>query len=263
MATTTQKTTWDPKLYNEKHSFVWKLAGGLLELLAPKSGERILDLGCGTGHLTSQIAATGAMVTGVDASADMVREAREKYPDLRFEVADARNLQLAETFDAVFSNATLHWVHEAGLAAAGIARHLKPGGRFVAEFGGKGNIENLVRVIRAASKTLGLSQLDEVNPWYYPSIAEYAYVLETNGLEVTQAFLFDRPTPLEDGEQGLAIWLRMFTGAFLSRIPAEQQASFIQEVERQSRPSLFHDGGWILDYRRIRIVACKRAGTTQ
>ena len=196
---------WDAELYDEKHSFVWKMAAGLLELLAAKSGERILDVGCGTGHLAAKIATNGAQVTGVDQSPEMIREARAAYPALRFEVMDARQLEFNEQFDAVFSNATLHWIKEPHRAVESIARVIRPGGRFVAEFGGKGNIAGLVAAVERAWPKAGLPQ-PVPNPWYYPSLAEYASLLEKHGLEATYGLLFDRPTPLEDGDRGLLNW---------------------------------------------------------
>ena len=131
---------WDAKLYDAKHGFVWEKAKAVAELLAAKPGEHILDIGCGTGALTADIAAAGAEVLGVDRSAEMIAEAREKFPSLRFAVCDARTLPFANEFDAVFSNAALHWIPEAQQAVEGVVRALRPGGRLVAEFGGKGNV---------------------------------------------------------------------------------------------------------------------------
>jgi trans-aconitate methyltransferase len=247
---------WDAGLYDEKHSFVWKMAAGLLELLEAKSGERILDVGCGTGHLTAKIATNGAQVTGVDQSAEMIQEARAAYPALRFEVMDARELTLPEKFDAVFSNATLHWIKEPGRAVESIARVLRPGGRFVAEFGGKSNIAALVAAVERAWPTVGLPR-PVPNPWYYPSLAEYASLLEKHGLEVTYGLLFDRPTPLEDGERGLRNWLEMFGATIVENLPKDQRDRLLEEVQSEARASLYRDGRWVLDYRRLRVVARK------
>lgn len=249
-----QGSQWNAELYDEKHSFVWKMAAGLLELLEAKPGERILDLGCGTGHLTAKIAATGAKVVGIDRSPEMIQQAREQFLSLQFEVMDAREIAFAEPFDAVFSNATLHWVTEPERAIAGIAKTLRPGGRFVAEFGGKGNVRELMAAIERAWGRLGLSGPNP-NPWFYPSIAEYSGLLERYGLEVTYANLFERPTPLEDGERGLRNWLNMFGGAFVDKLPAEQREQALAAVEQEARASLFQNGHWIMDYRRLRLVA--------
>jgi trans-aconitate methyltransferase len=249
---------WDAKLYDDKHSFVWEKGKGVVELLAPKPGERILDLGCGTGHLTAEIAASGAHTVGIDQSADMIAQARRQFPNLRFEVCDAREIPFTGEFDAVFSNAALHWIPEAGKVIRGVGRALKPNGRFVAEMGGKGNIRRLVEAITVACREIGLESGAATEAWYYPSIGEYSGLLEKHGLEVRQAALFERPTRLEDGEKGLEAWLRMFRRVILDRLPAAGQEAFLREVERQARPQLFKDGVWELDYRRLRIVAWKQ-----
>ena len=254
----TQGSPWNAGLYDEKHSFVWKMASGVLDLLEAKTGERILDVGCGTGHLTSQIAEKGAIVVGVDRSASMVQQARGKYPALQFEVMDAREISFAAPFDAVFSNATLHWVKEPEKVIAGITKALKPGGRFVAEFGGKGNTAELLTAVERAWSKLGFAGTAP-KPWYYPSIAEYSGRLEKHGLEVNYATLFDRPTPLEDGERGLHNWLQMFGKAFLEKLPAERHLQILAEVQKEARPALFREDTWVMDYRRLRIVARKTA----
>jgi len=251
------KEKWDAGLYDGKHAFVWELAKDLVPLLGPRSGERILDIGCGTGHLTAEIAASRAEVVGVDRSPEMIAEARKKFPELRFEVKDAKELEFAEEFDAVFSNATLHWIKEPERAVAGITRALRPGGRFVAEFGGKGNISGLIAALQRACKQLGMEFSEEMEPWYFPSVAEYAGLLEKHGLEVRQAALFERPTSLEDGESGLRVWMEMFGGAILSAVPEGKREVLLGETEREARGELFREGRWILDYRRLRIVAEK------
>jgi trans-aconitate methyltransferase len=243
---------WNPALYDDKHSFVWKYGASLLELLAPQAGERILDLGCGTGHLTAQIAEAGAEVIGIDTAVAMIEQARKAYPQLRFEIMDARNFTFAEPFDAVFSNAVLHWVKRAGEVIACVRRALKPGGRFVAEFGGRGNVRQIAAALESVFVELGYGSFE--SPWYYPSVAEYASLLEQNGLEVTYATLFDRPTPLE-GEHGLRHWIEMFGGAILDRVPADRRGLFFQRVEEQLRPTLYREGIWSADYRRLRVVA--------
>jgi trans-aconitate 2-methyltransferase len=249
-------TKWDAGLYDAKHAFVWQKARGLLNLLAPQSGEQILDLGCGTGQLASEIAASGAQVVGVDRSTDMIEEARKKFPALRFEVCDARTLPFQQEFDAVFSNATLHWILEAHLVVKGVARALRGDGRFVAEFGGQGNVHHVVLALDTALAELGIAN-QGANPWYYPSISEYSMLLEKHGLEVREAALFERPTRLEDGERGLAAWITMFGGAFLERVPDAKRPDFLCAAERAARPTLWKSDHWELDYRRLRIAACK------
>jgi len=244
------EAAWDAANYQNKHSFVWLYGADLLELLAPQPGERILDVGCGTGQLTAQIARSGANVVGLDNSAEMLAEARGNFPDLPFVLGDAAAFDFPDPFDAVFSNAALHWVKNAGGAAASIARALRPGGRFVAEFGGKGNIAMVQAAFRAV---LGPSAAQQ-SPWFYPSIAEYAAILEQHGLEVRSASLFSRPTPL-DGENGLEHWLRMFTGAYLNRHSPERASDIVRQLLEHLRPALYREGVWTIDYRRLRVVA--------
>jgi trans-aconitate 2-methyltransferase len=227
---------WDPAEYDFTHHYVTDYGRSLVDLLAPETGERILDLGCGTGHLTQQIADRGAVIVGIDSSPEMIAQARQNYPKLRFELANAAAYRVAEPFDAVFSNAALHWIQPPEDVVGSIAAALKPGGRLVAEFGGKGNIAS---VVAAAG----------VNRWYFPSIGEYAALLEGHGLEVTSAVLFDRPTVVE-GVAGLRDWLAMF---FKPPLPEET----IARMEIELRPKLFNGDAWTLDYRRLRIVALK------
>ena len=243
-------SSWDPGQYQDKHSFVWRLGAGVLELLNPQRGERILDLGCGTGQLTAEIARRGAHVVGVDNSQSMIEQARRNYPGLIFVVEDATSFRFEDPFDAVFSNAVLHWVKDAGAAVRSIVGALGPAGRFVAEFGGHGNTRSILAALRAV---LG-PEAERRNPWYYPSVGEYALLLEQHGLEVRQAELFDRPTPLE-GENGMENWLRMFCGAFFQGIPAGHADEMMDEMVALLRPQRYHDGVWSVDYRRLRIVA--------
>jgi trans-aconitate methyltransferase len=254
MGVDTKEQAWDAGLYDGRHAFVWKHGASLVELLAPRPGKRILDLGCGTGHLTAAIAEAGATVVGLDPSADMLQQARAAYPRLEFVQADARDFAFAEPFDAVFSNAVLHWVRPPEAPARRVRDALKPGGRFVAEFGGRGNVRAVVAALQAAGERLGL-RLDGPH-WYFPSVGEYASLLEAGGLEVKSAALFDRPTPLE-GPDGLQGWVRMFGGLVLKAVPAGRRDEFLRAVEDAARPDLYRDGGWFADYRRLRVVAVR------
>ena len=244
--------SWDAEQYEGKHSFVWRLGAGVVELLAPQPGERILDLGCGTGQLTAEIANKCARVVGVDNSANMIGQARQNYPGLTFVLGDAANFHFEEPFDAIFSNAVLHWVKNADAAADSIARALRPGGRFVAEFGGHRNTRSILDALRAVLGT----EADARCPWYYPSIGEYASVLERHGFEVRHAELFDRPTSLE-GEKGMEDWLRMFCGKFFEGLPADEATAKTREVVGLLRPERFREGVWSVDYRRLRVLAVK------
>jgi len=238
---------WNPSLYDAKHGFVSELGAELVDLLDPQPGERILDLGCGTGHLAARIAARGARVVGLDASEKMIRDARAAHPTLEFQVGDAADFCVDEGFDAIFSNAVLHWVRRATDAARCMAAALRPGGRLVLEMGGRGNIAQIDRAIQAVA---GLP----ASPWFYPSVGEYATLLEQQGLEVASARLFDRPTPL-DGAEGLRNWLAMFASA--AGVPLSAEA--VSEIERRVRPALWDGRQWVADYRRLRIVALKPA----
>jgi SAM-dependent methyltransferase len=243
---------WDTGLYDDKHSFVWKLGASLIDLLEPRAGERVLDLGCGTGHLTARLAESVGEVVGIDSSPEMIAEARALFPGIRFEVADARDFALDGPFDAVLSNAVLHWVKPPEAAIACVRRALAPGGRFVAEFGGRGNVAAIVSALDAASRAIGLGAWE--HPWYYPSIGEYAPLLERAGLEVAQGALFDRPTPLE-GDDGLRNWVAMFARDLMGRVPPGDREAFFRRVEDAARASLHRDGTWFADYRRLRVKA--------
>ncbi len=253
----TGQTNWNAGLYDDSFSFIWEYGSSLLDLLDPKPGERILDLGCGTGHLTQQIAERGAEVIGIDRSPAMIDQANANYPGIRFDVADASDVRLDEPVDAVFSNAVLHWIRNAEGAATCIARALKPGGRLVAEFGGARNVGQIVTATIDELHRAGVSNPAERNPWYFPSIAEYSALLERSGLEPVSLLLFDRPTRLDGGEQGLARWLEMFGDSFFARIPNDTVSTIVSHLEERLRPSLFRDGAWYADYRRLRVVALR------
>jgi trans-aconitate methyltransferase len=247
---------WDAHLYDAKHAFVWQHAKGVVELLSPQTGERILDLGCGTGALAAEVASRGAEVMGVDRSIEMIDKARRKFPAIRFEVCDARKLPFVDEFNAVFSNAALHWIPDAEPVVAGISRALKNNGRFVAEFGGKGNVRQVVAALENALEQLHIPA-DGANPWYYPSIAEYSALLEKHQLEVREAALFVRPTKLEDSERGLANWIKMFCGTYLERVPESDHENFLRAAENAAGAHLWKSDHWELDYRRLRLAAWK------
>ena len=244
---------WNASEYDEKHSFVWKYGQNLIEILAPRSGERILDIGCGTGHLTNTIARSGEYVVGIDNSQEMVDQARKNFPNVEFQLASAEDFASLYPFDAVFSNAALHWVQSPRNAVKSISKSLKQGGRFVAEFGGKGN---LTLILEALTHSLGRDRTS--NLWYFPSIAEFSTLLEEEGLITTFAQLFDRSTKLEGGERGLESWLRTFVAGPLAELPAEESARVISEIEDGLRRTQFREGAWFADYVRIRTVARKQ-----
>lgn len=244
-------------LYEARHSFVWSYGADMLPLLAPSAGERILDLGCGPGQLTAKIAEAGAHVIGIDSSPEMIGQARQNYPHLEFKLADATRFNFPEAFDAVFSNAVLHWVRDADAVVQNTAACLHPGGRFVAEFGGKRNVRAL---LAAAKLVLEKHGFEYRNPWYFPSVGEYASILEGHGFDVQAAWHFDRMTPLEEGEDAMRDWIETFGGIVLDTAPKPRWPALTREMEEILQPQLFRDGRWYMDYVRLRIKAEFRPG---
>lgn len=248
---------WNADLYDDKHSFVFQYGENVLELLDVKPGERILDLGCGTGYLASQIKVQGGIVTGADASPEMIAKAKKEYPDVDFVVADGTNFHFDEPFDAVFSNATLHWIKDADAVIGNVYKSLKPGGRFVAEMGGKGNMAQIVAATTKVLAKYGYDNIRDNNPWYFPSTAEYAAKLEATGFRVTFTAHFDRPTLLQDGRQGVSKWLNMFASPFFKEIPADQLPQILEEITDLLGPAYNKDGEWYADYKRLRFIAVR------
>jgi len=239
---------WTSDTYRANAAYVPALGAAVLALLDPKPGERILDIGCGEGTLTTQIAAVGASVVGIDVSTDMVSAAKARGLDVR--VIDAEQLPFDGEFDAVFSNAALHWVRDHDAMLAGVRRALKPGGRFVAEFGGHGNIAAIQVAIRSVLARCGW----ETNIHrYYATPAEYTARLAAHGFTVTQIDLIPRPTPLPTGMRG---WLETFERATLDRIPPDSRELFLAEVEDLLRAEICdRDGNWTAHYVRLRFRA--------
>jgi trans-aconitate methyltransferase len=245
--------SWDASAYDHGHSYVWQKAADLVNLLDPKPGERILDVGCGTGHLTAQIAARGVTVVGMDASGDMIARARAQQSGIEFFVGDVTDFRVDRPFDAVFSNATLHWVTRARDAARCIFAAIRPGGRFVAEFGGNGNVKRVSAAIAEALEAVGGPAFEQVAPWYFPSIAEYSALLEEVGFEVTFATLFDRPTAVEGG---IRAWVEMFGTTMINAVPVDRRVDFFARLQKAGN-GLERDGQWYADYRRLRIAATR------
>lgn len=245
--------TWDADRYDASFGFVSALGRGVVELLDPRPHESILDLGCGTGELASVIAATGASVMGIDADEAMITKARHDHPGLRFEVADGHRFEVSEPFDAVMSNAALHWMRDPDAVIARVHRALRRGGRFVAEFGGQGNIATIHRAVLDGARSLGIEADGLEDPWYFPSPAEHAARLEAGGFRIRSLELVDRPTPL--GPDGLAGWLRMFGGRILAGLPVEAREEVVALAVERCGPHLRHDGTWFADYVRLRFAA--------
>ena len=229
----------------------------MVDILDPKPDERILDVGCGTGELSNTIAQRGASAIGFDADSAMVQRAKEQFPTVDFFQADATSFEMpdGQQVDAIFSNAALHWVKDAELAVQQMSLALKPGGRFVVELGGKGNVD---RIVRSTLNVMNRPMSD--NPWYFPSISEYSSLLEENNVEVTTALLFDRPTPLEEGPDGVKNWLRMFGQNLFQDKSQQEIETILDQVDtdlRQQENSMWNGTQWTADYRRLRIIGRK------
>lgn len=251
------KQQWNTGTYDKDMAFVSQFGESLVELLQPAPGEQIIDWGCGTGDLASVIAASGAIVTGVDASAEMIQTARGKHPHISFILADGQNYVAQQPVDAIFSNAALHWLTDASGAAASIAASLRIGGRFVAEFGGLGNIASIVTELPNAFAAIDCSDKLQL-PWYFPSIGQYTSLLEQHGLTVELALCFDRPTPLEGGELGFQGWLNTFANGILSVLTPVEREQVLSYMEQKLKASLYQEERWVMDYRRIRVFAYKQ-----
>lgn len=242
--------SWDPAAYARDARFVSDLGAPLLDLLDARAGERILDLGCGDGALTARLAERGCTVVGVDASRAMVEAARARGLDVR--VMDGRALVFSSEFDAVFSNAALHWMPEPQNVLAGVRRALKPGGRFVAEFGGEGNLAAIVRALNAARVRRGLTAL---MPWFLPSPVEYRRLLESEGFSVRLLRLWPRPTALPNGVEA---WQASFARPFMAGLAPEDRLPMLQEVaETLEATQRGPDGCWLADYVRLRVQAVR------
>ena len=244
---------WDASLYQNRHSYVSKYGEDVLELLNPHEGERILDLGCGTGDLAAKIAARGARVLGIDPSEPMLEKARTNAPGATFLRLDARDMEFDSEFDAVFSNAVMHWIPDQKLVAERVFRALKPGGRFVLEFGGKGCNKIIFGALDEEIRRRGY----EPHPvFFFRSIGEYAPVLESAGFRVESAWLFDRDTLLE-GADGMLNFLNMFSCNILANVPESERDPIFRSVVDRIRAVSFRDGVWHADYVRLRVVARK------
>jgi SAM-dependent methyltransferase len=243
---------WDAAAYERNAAFVAELGEPLVALLAPRPGERVLDLGCGDGRLTLALQRAGCVVVGVDASPSQVEAARGRGLDAR--VMDGEALSFESEFDAVFSNAALHWMKRPERVLAGAFRALRPGGRCVGEMGAAGNVGAIVRALSEALAPRGRS-FAELSPWYYPTGPEYRARLEAAGFAVVSVEVFDRPTSLPGD---IIAWLETFAGAFQAALPEAARAALFAELRGALAPVLRKpDGTWWVDYVRLRFHAVK------
>ncbi|MGI4022808.1 MAG: class I SAM-dependent methyltransferase [Janthinobacterium lividum] len=250
---------WNAELYDQKHDFVFKYGENFLQILEPKAGEHILDLGCGSGYLTDTIRQEGAEVLGVDSSAEMIEKAKNNYPKTEFKIADATDLGYDASFNAVFSNAVLHWIKapDQPKMINAVFKALKPGGRFVAEMGGKGNVGQMISTLRKILDRYGYQQQAEMKYLFFPSVGEYTSVLEKAGFTVTYAALFDRETLLQDQAEGVKKWITMFASDFFIGIKEAHQQEILQKLTQQLEPYYQRNGEWYADYKRLRFIAIK------
>jgi trans-aconitate methyltransferase len=250
MNTPEQLNTWHPESYDRNARFVSDLGEPVLAMLRAVAGERILDLGCGDGVLTEKVAAAGASVVGVDASEAMVRAARARGIDAR--VVNGHALRFEREFDAVFSNAALHWMREPDSVLAGVARALKPGGRFVGEFGGHGCVAAIIVALEAVLARRGINGAAQI-PWYFPTVADYRERLISAGFAVDYIALIPRPTELPTGIEG---WLDTFAENFLRPLqPADRKKALTEAIALLSPVLCDERGRWTADYIRLRFAA--------
>jgi trans-aconitate methyltransferase len=244
---------WDPDRYATHARFVSDLGAPVVELLDPRPGERVLDIGCGDGALTEKLVEAGCRVVAIDASPEQVRAARERGLDAR--VADATALDFDAEFDAVFSNAVLHWIRAPDAALAAIRRSLAPDGRLVAELGGHGCVASIRAAFAEVLAQRGIDA-ERLNPWYFPTAEEYRERLDANGFDVDSIRLFPRPTPLPSD---VTDWLETFAQPFLAGVPNSDRPAVLLDMRERLEPVLgTAGGGWVADYVRLRFAATRR-----
>ena len=248
-----QHQKWLPDKYQKNANFVSELGISLIDLLEPKKGEYVLDLGCGDGTLMKKLTQSGCQVVGVDSSPEMIDVTREKGFDAY--VMNGEDLNFSTQFDAVFSNAALHWMTNPDAVIQGVFNALKADGRFVAEFGGAGNVDRVVSAIALSLKKRNI-EIKTINPWYFPTPKDYQNRLEKVGFNVEYITTFERPTFLPQGIRG---WLEMFAQQFTAQLEQNDREVFIEEVIQLCQPTLSDGkGSWIADYVRLRFRASKR-----
>jgi trans-aconitate methyltransferase len=245
---------WNSSLYDKKHDFVAEYGKGLLEFIPKTNEQTILDLGCGTGTLTAQLAGLCNKVIGVDSSQNMIDKAQKQYGNIEFWVCDALALPFDEEFDVVFSNAVFHWINDHNALLKNIHKALKPQGLLVCEFGASGNIATIENAFEKVCKRLGYSYKPKFN---FPTVESFGELLEKNGFIIDKIYDYDRPTVFKDNEQGLTNFLKQFFASELSIMPEHIQSLLFEEVAELTRGTLWNGKEWVADYRRLRAIAHK------
>lgn len=244
---------WNSALYNDSQAFVAEYGKGLLEFV-PAGTNKILDLGCGTGTLTRELAKQCNYVLGIDSSETMIQEAKNSYPNLDFAVADALAIAYKCEWDIVFSNAVFHWISNHDLLLQKIYQALKPNGKLICEFGAYGNIAAIENGFKYALQAIGVQYVSKFN---FPTADDFAHLLTENGFVIEQIDAYARPTPLKNGEQGLNDWAAQFFQSDLASLSAAQQRQVLAAMSSGLKSELWHGTCWVADYQRLRAVATK------
>lgn len=243
---------WNAVLYDNKHDFVAEYGKELLEFVPKNKNQSILDLGCGTGTLTLQLANFADTVIGVDSSANMIEKAQKQYADIKFMVCDALSLPFEKQFDVVFSNAVFHWIADHNALLNQVHKVLKSNGLLACEFGANGNIATIENAFMNVCRNFGY----EYNPKFnFPTSEHFADLLKKNGFMIDKIYDYDRPTPLKDNKRGLANWIKQFFASDLELMSEKVQDEIIKKVEDLTKESLWNGSKWTADYRRLRVIA--------
>lgn len=246
---------WNSALYDASHDFVAEYGKGLLEFVPKNDGQAILDLGCGTGVLTVQLAGLCNKIVGVDSSQNMIEKAKQQFSNIEFMVCDALALPFENEFDVVFSNAVFHWISDHDTLLKNIHKVLKSQGLLVCEFGAKGNIAAIENAFTTACNDL---EYDYEPKFNFPAPEDFGKLLEKNGFVIDRIYDYDRPTVLKDGERGLVNWMKQFYASELEEMPENVQVTVCKRVEELTRGTLWNGKAWVADYRRLRVIAYDR-----
>lgn len=243
---------WNSILYDKKHDFVAEYGKGLLEFVPKNDRQAILDLGCGTGVLTVQLADLCHKVVGVDSSQSMLEKAKQQFSNIEFMVCDALTLPFENEFDVVFSNAVFHWISDHDALLKSINKVLKPQGLLICEFGASGNIAAIENAFIKTCNSLGYDYKSKFN---FPAVEDFGKLLESNDFVIDRIYDYDRPTVLKDGEQGLVNWMKQFYASELAAMSENIQDTVCKKVEELARGTLWNGVAWVADYRRLRVIA--------